>query len=227
MGSRVNAVLLDVDGTLIDDNLLHVLAWSRAFQRLGLQIDATTILHAIGMGGDRLVPAVLGAGVDEATAELARDRHAAEYVAEGLIQHCQVLPGAVQLLSALRARGVRTALASSARGEEVEHYLRLLGGEDMVDAVVAKEDVPATKPCPHVFAVALERLGKPENALVVGDTVYDVAAGAKLGLRCVCVLTGGIERQVLEGAGAAAVYDSPAAVLEDLDRLLSAPALAA
>jgi len=227
MGARVNAVLLDVDGTLIDDNLLHVLAWRRAFERLGLEIDATALVHAMGMGGDRLVPAILGPDVDEATAELARDRHAAEYVSEGLIEHSRVLPGAIELLSALRAQGVRTALASSASAEELAHYLLLLGGEDVVDALVTKEDVPATKPAPHVFAVALERLGKPERALVVGDTVYDVAAAAGLGLPCVCVLTGGIERHVLAHAGAAAVYDSAAAVLEDLDRLLSAPALAA
>lgn len=216
----VDAVLLDVDGTLVDNNFLHVLAWRRAFEALGREIDGSTLLHAIGMGGDRLVPAVLGA-VDEATAELARDRHSYEYVAEGLIEHSRALPGAVELLRLLRARGVRTALASSAKALELAHYLTLLGGDDVADARVTAEDVPATKPCPHIFALALARLGKPRSPLVVGDTAYDVAAAHDLGLPCVCVLTGGIERTLLEEAGAAAVYGSAAEIVDDLDRVLS------
>jgi HAD superfamily hydrolase (TIGR01509 family) len=221
------AVLLDVDGTLIDDNLLHVLAWSRAFRRLGHEIDASAILHAIGMGGDRLVPAILGEGVDDETAERARALHAEEYVDKGLIERSEVLPGARELLGALRARGVRTALASSARGDELARYLVMLGGESVVDAVVKKDDVPETKPAPHIFAAALDRLGKADRAVVVGDTAYDVAAARELGLPCLCVLTGGIARRVLEDAGAAAIYESVAEIahrgLEHVERASAAP----
>lgn len=215
-----DAVLLDVDGTLIDDNLLHVLAWSRAFRRVGREIDASTILHAIGMGGDKLVPHVLGQ-VDETTAELARTFHGEAYIAGGLISRAEVLPGAAQLLAALRARGVRTALASSAKAEEIGRYTVMLGGDDVVDAIVTKQDVPETKPSPHIFAVALERLGRPKRALVLGDTVWDVAAARELGLPCVCVRTGGMAKKTLEDARPAAVYDGPAAILDDLDRVLA------
>jgi membrane protein len=214
------AMLLDVDGTLIDDNLLHVLAWSRAFRRIGREIASTAILHAIGMGGDRLVPAILG-DVDEATADEARDAHKDEYVGKRLIQHAEPLPGAVDLLAALRAKGARTALASSANADELDHYLGLLGGRDRFDAIVKRDDVPTTKPAPHIFSVALDRLGRPHRAVVLGDTVYDIAAARELALPCVCLLTGGIDRHTLAEAGAAAIYESPAAVAANLDRVLA------
>jgi membrane protein len=215
-----DAVLLDVDGTLIDNNLLHVLAWSRAFRRTGVEKPAAEILGAIGMGGDRLVPALLP-DVDPTTADDLRERHREAYVASGLIHHSEVLPGAIELLGALRRRGVRTALASSAKAEELAHYLTLLGGEDVVDAIVTSADVPATKPEPHLFAVALEKLGKPAKALVIGDTVYDIEAAKKLGLPCLAVLTGGIDRRTLEAAGPAAVHEGVAVIVGDLDRALA------
>jgi HAD superfamily hydrolase (TIGR01509 family) len=216
----IEAALLDVDGTLIDDNLLHVLAWSRAFRRLGRSFDTDTLLHAIGMGGDKLVPALLGE-VGEREAAEARRLHAEEYVQKGLITRAEPLPGARALLAALRARGVRLALASSANQEELDRYLGMLGGPDAVDAQVVKQDVAETKPAPHLFTVALERLGGPTRALVIGDTVYDVQAAREAGLPCVGVLSGGIERGVLAEAGAAAIYEGPQAVLDDLDRVLA------
>lgn len=213
----VEAALLDVDGTLIDSNLLHVLAWRRAFQRLGRQVPANAILQKVGMGGDKLAPAILGEGE---LADRAREIHGEEYADKGLIEKCELLPGAIDLLRALRARGVRIALASSAKEEEIERYLGLLGGRDMVDAITTKADVEATKPAPDIFAVALEKLGHPRGAIVVGDTIYDIQAAAKLGLPCVALLSGGIERATLEGAGAAAIYDSAADVVSDLDAVL-------
>jgi HAD superfamily hydrolase (TIGR01509 family) len=215
----VDAALLDIDGTLIDTNLMHVLAWRRAFQRLGFQIDANTILHCVGMGGDQLVPAILP-DLDEATASRARELHGEEYSKKGLIDHAEPLPGARELLAALRERGVKIALASSAKEEELARYHAMLGGAGVADAQVTKEMVAATKPAPDIFAAALDALGKPPSAIVVGDTAYDIEAAAKLGLPCVAVLTGGIERAVLERAGAAAIYDSAAAIVADLDRVL-------
>ena len=112
------------------------------------------------------------------------------------------------------------ALASSGEERVVQGYVELLGGPGMFDELVTSADVSATKPELDVFALALERLGNPAHALVVGDTIYDVDAARRLGLPCVCVLTGGIERGVLEDAGAAAVYNDAADVLADLDALL-------
>src|SRR5262245_398648 len=117
----VEAALLDVDGTLIDNNLLHVLAWRRAFERLGKEVPASAILCNVGMGGDKLAPSLLGKNGKDA--ERARALHGEEYLNKGLIEHSQPLPGAIELLKQLRARGVRIALASSAKKEEVKRYL--------------------------------------------------------------------------------------------------------
>ena len=210
------AALLDVDGTLIDNNLLHVLAWRRAFERLGVEVEANRILHAIGMGGDRLVPAILGQ-VEESVAERAQSYHAEEYVESGLIEHARPLPGASRLLEALRERGVRIAVATSSRREEFDRHMAKLGPAAHADVVITKDDVSTTKPAPDIFAVALSKLGQPSDVIVIGDTIYDILAAAQLGLPCLCVLTGGIERRVLERAGAAAIYSHPAALADDLD----------
>jgi membrane protein len=215
------AALLDVDGTLIDNNLLHVLAWRRTFQRFGIQVETNRILHGIGMGGDRMVPAILGE-VDEEVAERLRGYNREEYVEKGLIRKGEPLPGAVRLLEALHARGVRIALASSAKREEIDHYLEMLGpSAKLVDAIVSKDQVETSKPAPDIFAAALDALGKPDEAVVVGDTVYDISAATQLGLPCIAVLTGGIERSLLEQAGAAEIFESVGAIADDLDRALA------
>ncbi len=215
----VQAALVDIDGTLIDSNLLYVLAWRRAFQRVGQQVTVTDILHKIGMGGDKLVPAVLG-NDDGHTADQVRRFYRQEFREKGLVEHAEVTPGAAELLRTLKARGIRVALASSAEQEDVDQYLEQLGGWQAAEAVATRADVAATKPDADLFVAALEKLGRPSRALVIGDTVYDVEAARKLGLPCVCVLSGGIEREVLERAGAAGVYESPTDVLAHLEPVL-------
>jgi len=213
------AALVDVDGTLIDNNLLHVLAWRRAFERLGVEVEANRILHAIGMGGDRLVPAILGE-VEESVAERARAYHAEEYVGTGLIEHARALPGAARLLDTLRARGIRIAIASSSKREEFDKHIAKLGPAGFADVVITQEDVVTTKPAPDIFAAALAQLGEPEEVVVIGDTIYDIDAATKLGLPCYCVLTGGIEGELLERAGAIAIYPNANALADDIDNLM-------
>lgn len=213
------AALVDVDGTLIDNNLLHVLAWRRAFERVGFEIDANRIVHAIGMGGDRLAPAILS-DMEEDLVERARIYHAEEYVRVGLIHHARALPGAARLLDTLRARGVRIGIASSSKREEFDQHIAQLGSAGFADVVVTKEDVATTKPAPDIFATALAKLGTPEEVVVIGDTVYDLEAATKLGLPCICVLTGGIERELLEGAGAIAIYPHAGAIADDIDKVI-------
>lgn len=214
------ALLLDIDGTLIDNNALHVLAWQRAFRRSGIHLDVPTILHKLGMGGDKFVADVLGPAASE-TAQTVQAAHSEEYSAKGLIDHAEPLPGARALLRALHERGVRTALASSAKPEEAQRSLEQLGGRDAVDVLVSSADAAATKPDPDIFATALHRLGRPEYALVLGDTVYDIASARTLQLPCVCVLSGGIERATLAAAGATAIYHDAADVLTHLDAVLA------
>ncbi|HVY47153.1 MAG TPA: HAD family hydrolase [Minicystis sp.] len=215
----MDAALLDVDGTLIDDNLLHVLAWCRAFARIGIRVAAVDVLHRVGMGGDRLVPDLLGPGASRHLMERARAFHAEEYTENGLIELAEPLPGAADLVRELKRRGLRVALASSAKQEELERYLGLLGGVD-IDAIVTQEEVATTKPAPDVFARALEQLGGPAHAVVFGDTVYDVRAARKLGLPCVALLSGGIERRVLEAERPAALYVDAADACAHLDDVL-------
>lgn len=216
----IDAVLSDIDGTLIDNTALHVLAWQRAFRRIGRYVDANTILHKIGMGGDQLAPSILGPDAGD-TVERVQEYHSEEYGKKGLIDHAEPLPGATDLLRALRARGVRIALASSAKREELDRYLKMLGGPQLADAIVTSEDVSATKPAPDIFAVAREKLGKPPHALAIGDTVYDIASAGKLGIPCVAVISGGIERETLAKAGATAVFIDTADVLRHLDDILA------
>ena len=216
----VEALLIDVDGTLIDSNPLHVLAWLRAFRRLGREVETNRIHHLIGMGGDQLAPTVLGEEAGEDAAR-AKELWIEEFSHKGLVDHVEPLPGAVDLLRALKERGVRVALASSGEQRDIDRYLELLGGPAMFTELVSSADVEATKPEPDIFEVALERLGRPASAAVIGDTVFDVAAAGKLGLPCVCVQTGGIERDLLVEAGARAVYADAADVVAHLDAVLT------
>ncbi len=217
----VNAALIDIDGTLMDSNLLHVLAWRRAFQRLGRQVEANQILHLIGMGGDQLVPTVLGEDAPEELRERARSLYTEEYTEKGLSEHVEPFRGASDLLVRLRERGVKVVLASSGEQRDIDRYVEELGGREALDGLVSSADVVATKPEPDIFAKALEQVGDGATAVVIGDTVFDVEAAGKLGLPCVCVLTGGIERDVLEDAGAAAVYTDVADVLDHIDEVLA------
>lgn len=224
----VEAVLVDVDGTLIDNTPLHVLAWLRAFRRIGKELDANSVLHKIGMGSDQFAPSVLG---EEAHDEIeqVREFHGEEYQGKGLIELTEALPGAEDLLWTLKERGVKVALASSGKPAEIEHYMDLLGGresvESSVEAIITMEDVDASKPDADIFQTALAKLGDPSTAVVIGDTIYDVQAAAKVGLACICLLSGGIEREVLVEAGAADVYDNAADLLANLDAVLNPPQL--
>lgn len=219
--TMVDAALIDIDGTLMDSNLLHVLAWRRAFQRLGRQVEANQILHLIGMGGDQLVPAVLGEDAPEEIQERARTLYTEEFSEKGLSEHVEPFPGAVDLLARLRERGVKVVLASSGEQHDIDRYVQQLGGREALDGLVSSADVAATKPEPDIFVKALEQAGDGASAVVIGDTVFDVEAAGKLGLPCVCVLSGGIERNVLEEAGAAALYHDAADVLENIDEVLA------
>lgn len=216
----IDAILSDLDGTLIDNTALHVLAWQRAFRRIGKYIDGDTVLHKIGMGGDQLAPDILGADAGDAIKRV-QQYHGEEYTQKGLIDHAEPFPGAVDLLRVLRERGIPVALASSAKQEEADRYLEMLGGKESISALVVSGDVSATKPAPDIFAVAVEKLGHPSHPLALGDTTYDVEAARKLAIPCVCVLSGGIQRDLLMRAGASAVYSDAADVLRHLDDILT------
>jgi HAD superfamily hydrolase (TIGR01549 family) len=199
------AAILDVDGTLVDTNYHHALAWYRAFRQHGIVLPLWRLHRHIGMGGDQLVGAL---GGDEVERELGDEIRAAEkalYLA--LIEEVEPFTGARELIADLKERGHPVVLASSAKAEEVDHYLELLRARELADAWTTSADVEATKPQPDLVLAALEKAGGGE-ALLVGDTTWDCEAAARAGVETIAVLTGGFAEQELRDAGAVAVFES-------------------
>jgi HAD superfamily hydrolase (TIGR01509 family) len=210
----VRAVLLDVDGTLIDSNYHHALAWYRAFRSHGIRLPVWRIHRHIGMGGDQLAPALVSGIRDELHAAIEEKR--GEFYAE-LIDEVQPFGEAHELIADLKAGGRTVVLASSSPQHELDHYLDLLDVRDLLDAWTTKDDVDATKPDPDLVAAALAKAGS-DDAVLVGDTGWDVQAARRMGLDTICLITGGWSRQELLDAGAVAVYDGVAELRQDLDR---------
>ncbi len=206
------AVLFDIDGTLVDTNYLHVLAWRRVFlDHREPDITSARIHRLVGMGTDELLETLCGRPRPELKPE--RARHF-----EALKGEIRAFPRAADLLRALQGRGVRVVLATSAEKSDLEALLSAIDAEDAIDAVTSAGEVEAAKPAPDLFSVALAEAGTaPDDTVAIGDTVWDVKAASRAGLRCVAVTTGGISRAELEAAGAVAVYDDVAALLEGPD----------
>lgn len=207
-----SAVIFDVDGTLVDTNYLHTLAWARGMRDAGETVSMSAIHRLIGMGSDQLVEELLGHESEEAS-----DGHTKHF--EELMPEIQAFPGAGDLLDEVHRRGATVVLATSASESELEAMLEAVDApEGSIDHVTKKDDVEQSKPSPDIFKVALDAIDlDPTRVLVVGDTVWDVEAAAECDLRVVAVLTGGISRQELEAAGAIAVYEDVGQLLRELD----------
>lgn len=209
------AVLFDIDGTLVDSTYHHAVAWHRAFARHDLTPPLWRIHRSIGMGGDKLVAHVTDDDVEDRWGDELRDAWRTEYLE--LRTEVRPLPGARQLVVALRRDGYRVALASSGDPQFAEEAVDLLGIGDDIELLTTSADVDASKPEPDLVGETLRRLGlgplgEVQQAALVGDTVYDVEAAARAGIACVGVRSGGVSRAELLEAGAVAVGDA----LEDL-----------
>jgi HAD superfamily hydrolase (TIGR01549 family) len=212
--TRHDTVVLDVDGTLLDSNYHHTVAWARAFESLGVSVPLWHIHRHIGMGGDRLVSAVAGDEVEERCGDEVRDRWKNEY--DELIDQTRLFERARELLAALRDAGVDVALASSSIPEHAEHAFELLDAETLTDTATTSEDAEESKPHPELVDEALSRVGSGKGCLV-GDSVWDVEAAKRAGVPAYAVLAGGYGRSELVDAGAVAVYDDVADLLDHLD----------
>jgi HAD superfamily hydrolase (TIGR01549 family) len=208
------AAILDVDGTLVDSNYHHAVAWYRAFRAHGVTPPVWRIHRHIGMGGDKLVAAVAGDPVEAEKGDAIRAAEEDAYAA--LIDEIQPFDGARNLISELKRRGHTIVLASSAKEDEVEHYVDLLDARELADAWTTSADVDQTKPSPDLIAVAL-RKARGLSAVMVGDTTWDVEAAKQAEVKTIAVLTGGFAEDELRRAGAAAVFDSLVALREHLD----------
>ena len=204
-------VLFDLDGTLVDTNYLHIVAWWEGFRTYGHDVPMSVIHSYVGQGADRLVESVLGHD-DRRVAEAHDDIYAAR------LHSVPVLAGAADLVRKTKAAGLVVVLASSASKHEVEHLRRALDVDDVVDEVTTSDDADESKPAPDIVQIALEKADlMPSDCVFVGDTVWDVEASQKAGVRCVAVLSGGICEQALRDAGAVAVYRDAGALLGDFD----------
>ncbi|MGP3536604.1 HAD family hydrolase [Microbacterium sp. RD1] len=209
------AILFDIDGTLVDSNYLHVEAWARAFAETGHPVDTWRIHRGIGMDSAKLLDELLGDEVASAGPP-AKEAHGRIYA--GFAERLRVFSGARELLRELSSRGHTVVLATSAPEEELELLLKALDLGDTVDVVTSAEDADTAKPAPDILQAALDRAGTaPQDAVMVGDAVWDVESAQRAGVRCVAVLSGGTGAEELRRAGAIAVYDDVAQILADLD----------
>ncbi len=208
--NRPAALILDVDGTLLDTVYLHVLAWWESFLDAGYEVSCFDIHRAIGRSSEDLVESLVGTA-DEQVAAGHSERWAP------LRERCLPFHDVPELIREVAGRGVHVVYCTSGSPEDTAQFRRKLGCDDVVAAVVSSGDVPHSKPAPDIVRAALDAVGvTPEHAVMVGDTVYDVRAAAAAGVPCIGLLCGGIGEQELREAGAVAVYGNPAELLRDL-----------
>jgi HAD superfamily hydrolase (TIGR01549 family) len=208
------AAILDIDGTLVDTNYHHAIAWYRAFRAHEVILPLWRIHRHIGMGGDQLVAALAGEDFDAEHGDAVRDAEKERYTE--LIDEVEPLDGARELLLRLDERGHAIVLASSAKQDEADHYLDLLDARDLAKAWTTSADVEKTKPEPDVVAAAIEKAGGGP-AVMLGDSTWDAIAATRLDVPTIGVLTGGFSELELREAGAACVFENLADLLENLE----------
>lgn len=214
----IRAVIFDLDGTLVDSNDLHVEAWDETFRHFGKEFSRTQLRKQIGKGGDQYLPEFLselelrtiGDEINKFRGELFKRRY---------LERVQPFPKVRELCQRLHDDGKRIALASSGNGDEVDHYVKLLGIGDFIEAQTTKTEVKHSKPRPDVFTSVLHMLGlQPDEAVAIGDTLYDVRAAKKIELPTIAVLCGGFPENELRAEGAIAIFKDPEDLLTNYPR---------
>jgi beta-phosphoglucomutase-like phosphatase (HAD superfamily) len=217
----MRVVIVDVDGTLVDSNYQHALAWYRSFRRIGVTLPLWRIHRHVGMGGDQIVPALTDEATDREHGDALRSGWTEEF--DPMLREVAALEAAPDLLSAARDAGLDLVLASSGAPEHVEHFLDLVDGRRWAMAWTDSGDVERTKPAPDLLAVALDKIGARDHpdleAVLVGDSVWDCRAGANAGVPVVALLTGGFSEEELREAGADEVFADLRALADAVPRL--------
>jgi phosphoglycolate phosphatase-like HAD superfamily hydrolase len=213
----VDTVVLDVDGTLVDSNYQHAIAWYRAFRGVDVHVPVWEIHRHIGMGGDQLVAALGGDELERRHGDDLRAAHGKEFAP--FRPEVLPLPGAQALLRAIKDRGLRLVLASSGQPDDVAHYVDLLEAGELADAWTSSADVERTKPAPDLIEVAIGKVDGA-HAVVVGDSTWDLLSAGRLGVPGFAVHTGGFSEEELREAGAREVFDSLDELREHLDRVV-------
>jgi HAD superfamily hydrolase (TIGR01549 family) len=214
----IRAAIFDLDGTLVDSNELHVLAWQETFRHFGKEIPIERLREQIGKGGDQYLPVFLNERELRESGKEADKLHG-EIFKKKYLPQVRPFPRVRELFERLRADGKKIALASSGKEDEVRHYEKLLGIEKMVDSMTTSDQVAHSKPCADVFIAALNLLSlRPDEAIAIGDTPYDVEAAKKIELPVIGVLCGGFSEEILRDEGAVAIFRDPADLLENYYR---------
>ncbi len=209
-----DTAVFDIDGTLVDTNHQHALAWYRAFRRYEITVPLWLIHRHNGMGGDQIVGALAGDVVERRNGDDLRSAWTEEY--QPMLSEVQPFDGARDLLAEVKARGFRLVLASSGKADQVDHYLKLIDGEGLADAWTTSDDVEQTKPAPDLVTVAIGKVDGG-SAVMIGDSTWDFVAAGKLDVPGIAVRTGGFSPQELQQAGALRVYDSLNELRDGLD----------
>ena len=210
----MTVAIVDIDGTLVDTNYQHAIAWYMAFRQHDVRLPVWRIHRHIGMGGDQLVAALIGEDADQEHGEGIRDAEKQAYMA--LIDEVAPLEGARELIMELTERDHTVILASSAKPDEVEHYVDLLVVRDLVHGWTTSGDVEKTKPKPDLVLAAMEKAGG-DDAVMIGDSVRDCEAAKRAKVPTIGVLSGGFSREELEAAGAETVFESIAELRRDVE----------
>ncbi len=204
---RVRAVIFDVDGTLVDSNDAHARAWAEALAEHGHHVDVARIRPLIGMGGDKLLPKLTGVDPESAEGRKISDRRRAILLGR-YVPHLKRTRGAKQLLERLHAEGLRLYVATSAKREELDPLLRITGGDSLFEQTTSSDDAENSKPDPDIVSAALKQTGgPPEDAIMIGDTPYDVEAARRAGVRVIALRCGGWDADNLRGADG--IYNDP------------------
>jgi HAD superfamily hydrolase (TIGR01509 family) len=214
----VEAVLLDIDGTLLDSNDAHAQSWSDALREGGHDIGSETVRPLIGMGADKLLPTLIGVDAESAEGKALIERRKTVFEKEYL-PSIRPFPKARELLERMRADGLRLVVATSASDAELRGLLEALGATWVIDEATTSSDADRSKPDPDIVRVAVDKAGVgPERCVMLGDTSYDVEAASRSRVRVVAVRCGGSGDAELRGA--AEIHDDPAALLSRYDESL-------
>lgn len=216
--SKLRGLILDIDGTLVDSNDAHAHAWVEALAEHGVSVPFDTVRPLIGMGGDKLLPRVAGFGEETPRGEAVSKRRREIFKSKYLPQ-LKPTPGAAELLQKLKEAGLKLVVATSAKADEADRLLQICGGHGLIESKTSSDDAENSKPDPDIVMAALQESGLPvDEVLMLGDTPYDIEAATQAGLRTIAVRCGGWTDDKL--AGALAVYDHPADLLQHLDQML-------
>jgi HAD superfamily hydrolase (TIGR01549 family) len=212
---RTRGVIFDIDGTLVNSNDAHARAWVQALAHFDIYVPYPVVRRLIGMGGDKLLPAIADISEDSPLGKKVTERRSAIFKQQ-FLPHLVAFPKARELLVKMRDVGLSLTVASSAKPEELEPLLRLANVLDLIEGATSSGDAAHSKPDPDIVQAALDRLDlDPARVLMIGDTPYDIEAASRAGLKTIAFRCGG--RSDRDLAQAVAIYDGPADLLAHYD----------